>query len=91
MKDVQNQWDIMVDGLCTDVERQRLSRCQISECRRKSTLDEGGVSGKGVQGVGGGRYGTIKWGDSVDSGLYESGTSMLSLGLDEIIQRVDRD
>ena len=37
--------------------------------------------------MGGGRYGTIKWGDSVDSGLYESGTSMLSLGLDEIIQR----
>lgn len=41
--------------------------------------------------MGGGRYGTIKWGDSVDSGLYQSGTFMLSLGLDEIIQRVDRD
>lgn len=41
--------------------------------------------------MGGGRYGTIKWGDSVDSGLYESGTFMLSLGLDEIIQRVGRD
>lgn len=44
--------------------------------------------GKG--GVGGSRYGTIKRRHSVGRGVYESGAFVLNLGLDEIIQRVDR-
>ena len=54
-------------------------------------MGEGGVCGQRVKGVAGGRYGTVKWGHSVGRGVYESGALVLNLGLDEVIERVDRD
>lgn len=49
------------------------------------------MGGHRVKGEAGGRYGRVKWGHSVGRGVYEFGTFVLNLGLDEVIQRVDRD
>lgn len=34
--------------------------------------------------------GTVKWGDSVNNGAYESGAIMLDMGLDGITKRIKR-
>lgn len=46
------------------------------------------MGGQKAEGVGGGGYGTIKWGASVGVGVYESGAFVPNLGLDEVIQRL---